>query len=579
MRLVSISANQDSFKKIDFNSSGASFIIAEQKDPTQSDKKKTYNGVGKSLLVALIDFCLGASAGSDITKALISCDALQDWRFTLKLSIKGKPYIITRSVDNHTSIEMNDETLKLTEFHQRMQELCFDIEEDLKYLTFRSLLPFFLRPSKTSYTRYDEPQKFGTPYQKLLCNTFLLGLDAILADKKKALKDQLTERRNNLKGIEKDPIIREFFGHNQNVSEDYLLLLTDIEERIKKLEEDLQDYRVAKDYYQRQEEADQLKKLIDEKQKQIYLHKSTIGRINQSLRVEVDIEQKDIKKIYEESKKVFQDAVEKRLSDLEKFYADLKTNRTKRLAEQKRSIMDELEKLEEEATKLQEQFDEALAFLGSHGALDVFVQKNKLLSELKQKREKLVSYEKFQKKYKKEIKKLEQGLINENSKTIDYLEKNKSFLESINKDFRALAKKFYPNGLAGITIVNNEGENQIRYNIEAKIQSDSSDGINSVKLFCYDLCMLFGGNNHHMNFIFHDSRLFSDIDETHCEVLFDIVRNKFKTKQYIASINQKDLKTLAEPIQDFIRQNMVCELNDESEEGKLLGRQVELEYD
>ena len=142
-----------------------------------------------------------------------------------------------------------------------------------------------------------------------------------------------------------------------------------------------------------------------------------------------------------------------------------------------------------------------------------------------------------------------------------------------------MAKKFYPNGLAGITIVNNEGENQIRYNIEAKIQSDSSDGINSVKLFCYDLCMLFGGNNYHMNFIFHDSRLFSDIDETHCEVLFDIVRNKFKTKQYIASINQKDLITLAEPIQDFIRQNMVCELNDESEEAKLLGRQVELEYD
>ena len=579
MRLISISANQDSFKKIDFNSSGASFIIAEQKDPTQSDKKKTYNGVGKSLLVALIDFCLGASARSGITKALDSCNALQDWKFTLRLSIKGKPYIITRSVDNHKSIEMNDETLKLTEFHQQIQELCFDIEEDLKFLTFRSLLPFFLRPSKTSYTRYDEPQKFGTPYQKLLCNTFLLGLDAVLADKKKALKDQLTERRNNLKGIEKDPIMREFFGHNQNVSEDYLLLLTDIEEKIKKLEEDLKSYRVAKDYYQRQEEADQLKKLIDEKQKQIYLHKSTIKRIDQSLRVEVDIEQKDIKKIYEESKKVFQDVVEKRLSDLEKFYMDLKTNRAKRLAEQKRSIMGELEKLEEEATKLQAQFDEALAFLGEHGALDVFVQKNELLSELKQKREKLVSYEKFQKKYKTEIKKLEQGLINENSKTTEYLETNESFLGSVNNAFRTLAKKFYPNELAGITIVNNEGENTIRYNIEAKIQSDSSDGINSVKLFCYDLCVLFGGNNHYMDFIFHDSRLFSDVDETHCEILFDIVRNKFKDKQYIASINQKDLINLAEPIQAFIRQNTVCELNDESEEAKLLGRQVELEYD
>ena len=579
MRLISISANQDSFKKIDFNSSGASFIIAEQKDPTQSDKKKTYNGVGKSLLVALIDFCLGASAGSDITKALDSCDVLQDWKFTLKLSIKGKPYIITRSVDNHTSIEMNNETLTLKEFHQRMQELCFDIEEGLRFLTFRSLLPFFLRPSKTSYTKYDDPQKFGKSYQKLLYNAFLLGLDVVLADKKKALKDQLAARKNSLRNTEKDPIMREFFGHNQNVSEDYLLLRTDIEERIKKLEEDLKNYRVAKDYYQRQEEADQLKKLIDEKQKQIYLHKSTIKRIDQSLRVEVDIEQKDIKKIYEESKKVFQDAVEKRLSDLEKFYTDLKTNRTKRLAEQKRSIMDELEKLEEETTKLQAQFDEALAFLGSHGALDVFVQKNELLSELKQKREKLVSYEKFQRECKKEIKKLKQSLINENGKTTDYLETNKSFLESINKDFRALATKFYPNVIAGITIVNNERENQIRYNIEAKIQSDSSDGINNVKLFCYDLCVLFGGNNHYIDFVFHDSRLFSDIDETHCDVLFDIVRNKFNDKQYIASINQKDLRNLAEPIQAFIRQNTVCELNDESEEGKLLGRQVELEYD
>jgi hypothetical protein len=30
-------------------------------------------------------------------------------------------------------------------------------------------------------------------------------------------------------------------------------------------------------------------------------------------------------------------------------------------------------------------------------------------------------------------------------------------------------------------------------------------------------------NNHAMNFIFHDSRLFSDIDETHCDELFKIV--------------------------------------------------------
>ena len=101
---------------------------------------------------------------------------------------------------------------------------------------------------------------------------------------------------------------------------------------------------------------------------------------------------------------------------------------------------------------------------------------------------------------------------------------------------------------AGITVRNNEGNNQTRYDIEAKIESDASDGINSVKLFCYDLTLLMAGNNHSMNFIFHDSRLFSNIDETHCDELFKIVKDKFSNKQYIANINQNQFNSLTEDI-------------------------------
>ena len=82
-----------------------------------------------------------------------------------------------------------------------------------------------------------------------------------------------------------------------------------------------------------------------------------------------------------------------------------------------------------------------------------------------------------------------------------------------------------------------------------------------------------------MNFIFHDSRLYSDIDEVHCNVLFEIVRTRFKDKQYIASINQNQLNALSDDMQNFVKNHIVKELTDDSETGKLLGITVELEHD
>jgi len=70
MRLISLSASEKSFKTIIFNTSGASFILAKQDNPEQFDNSKTYNGVGKSLLVALCDFCLGAGNQNKITRSL-----------------------------------------------------------------------------------------------------------------------------------------------------------------------------------------------------------------------------------------------------------------------------------------------------------------------------------------------------------------------------------------------------------------------------------------------------------------------------------------------------------------------------
>jgi len=576
MRLISLSASERSFKPIVFNKFGASFILAKQDNPEQYDKSKTYNGVGKSLSIALIDFCLGASTSNKITKSLQK--TLPNWSFTLKVEIKDQPYEIIRHTNTPRNIDLNGTELSLSDFCARLEALCFDIPSDISSLSFRSLLPFFLRSSKQSYINYNEPVKAGTPYQKQLSNAFLLGLDVNFSQTKKQLKKDLDETKKLHNNIKSDPILRQFFEGYQDSS----LALADLNEKITQLEVDLRTFEVADDYYRVKQDADDIKKNIDKTQNKIVLKNNAIDNINKSLKITPDVNRRDIQMIYDESMLIFQPGVERQLTQLEKFYDDLTINRSKRLQQQKHKIIEEIKRLETQFVTLKESFDHLLKFLNTHQALDVYARMSSRVADLQQQREKLQGYEKLQHDYEQRKTALKKEMLFQSEETADYLEQVKPAINEIMDYFRVLVKQFYPKALAGITVHNNDGINQTRYNIDAKIQSDSSDGINSVKLFCYDLTLLMQGSNHVMNFVFHDSRLFSDIDEVHCDELFKIVKGRFSkksNKQYIASINQNQLNALSPEYQEFVRDNKVQELTDDSDGGKLLGITVELEYD
>lgn len=574
MRLISLAASEHTFKTITFNKTGASFILAKQTKPEQFDNSKTYNGVGKSLLVALIDFCLGASASNKITKSLQA--TLPKWHFILKVEIDNQPYTIIRHADSPKHISLNNEQLSVPDFCSKLEKLCFEISSEFKYLSFRSLLPFFIRPSKQSYIHYDSPVKIiGKTYQTQLYNAFLLGLDVALSQEKMLLKKKIDETTNQHKNIREDPILKQFFNNDRDSS----LALADLDEKIDKFELDLKNFEVADDYYKIKQSADDIKRNLDKTQNTIELRNINIESIDQSLRISPDVNRNDIQSIYDEANLVFQSNVEKQLIELEQFYRDLTTNRTKRLLHQKDKIINELKKLEEYFSNQRKKLDEHMKFLNAHQALDVFTKTNSYLAKLQQDREKLLGYEKLEHDYTQKKKFLAKQMDLQSEKSEVYLKSVEDDINRIMKYFRVLVKRFYPDVIAGITVKNNDRGNQIQYDIEAKIESDSSDGINSVKLFCYDLTLLAKGSNHSIDFIFHDSRLFSNIDETHCNILFEIVKEEFTDKQYIASINQNQLNVLPDDTQDFVKKHVVQELTDDSDNGKLLGITVELEYD
>lgn len=110
--------------------------------------------------------------------------------------------------------------------------------------------------------------------------------------------------------------------------------------------------------------------------------------------------------------------------------------------------------------------------------------------------------------------------------------------------------------------------------------------MNDVKIFCFDWTLLLAKHNHKIEFIFHDSRLLSEIDSRQQATLFNVAYEKNNTNdlQYIISANQNTLDSLKlemgdEEYNKIIADQIVLELTDESEESKLLGMKVDLDYD
>ena len=574
MQLKRVYANKPSFRTVEFHPTGLNFIVAKQKDASSTEKGKTYNGVGKSLLVTIIHFCLGSRKEKDF------CEKLHDWEFSLDFKIGTQEYTSRRIVSKADKILLNDREYTQKKFCEKMQSLCFTIPEDASFLSFRSLLPFFIRPDRDSYKSYDKPIAKAPPYQVLLYNSFLLGLDEQLVQKKKKMQDENDKLKSQAKGFQENLVLRDFFTKNKDVK---LRLLT-LDELISDMEEKLRNYQVAEDYYETQKKADELEKERFALSNEILLLQNHIEKIEKSLSMSPDLDKAHIEKIYKEANIVFSERVKQELSDVEIFYKELIKNRKKRLTEQKNNISKEKELKGKQEARLGKELDKLMRYLGEHGALDTFVSLTEKNAKHKEERERLIAYQELEEQYKNKRDQLEGDFLAFKQETKTYLKESEKHVDKLLSSFREFAAKFYPNSSAGITIDSNDGDNQACFKIEAKIEADRSDGINNVKIFCYDLVLLFNPfDRHKINLIFHDSRLFDGIDARQKTEIFRVVYDSFhqSKKQYIATVNQNQLEEIkdrlsSEDYVNIVENNTILTLTDESEKEKLLGIKVEL---
>ena len=85
MKLLSLGANKESFHTVHFKE-GVNIIVGKQAAPRKENSEDTYNGVGKSMILHLIHFCLGSNKIPSFEKQI------PDWEFTLRFVNNGQQY-------------------------------------------------------------------------------------------------------------------------------------------------------------------------------------------------------------------------------------------------------------------------------------------------------------------------------------------------------------------------------------------------------------------------------------------------------------------------------------------------------
>ncbi|PAE25599.1 DUF2326 domain-containing protein [Bacillus sp. 7894-2] len=574
MRLIRLSSNMNSFHTIEFKD-GLNLIIGKQANPDDKSLDKTYNGVGKSLLIYILHFCLGSNKIAPFE------EKIPGWEFTLEFSIDGELYTSVRNTSNQSKIFLNGEKLTLAKFRSIMLEKVFGVTEKINNLTFNTLFPRFIRRDRESYVTYDAFIKNEQEYSKVLNNSFLLGLETEFVTEKQRLRTLFRQTKELKTNIEEDPIIREHFNNN----EDTEIEILDLEDNIERLKNELAEFKIAANYKDIEKEADEKHYQLKELENKRTLINNSIKHINKSLEIKPDLSEKKVINLYNQAQIEVPEMIVKKMEEAINFQKNLLKNRNRRLTNEKIKNHDKLKETEELIEVVGKELDKALRYLNTHGALEDYNALNKKLNDMQTKLERLNEYQEILRTYKKKLKDVQSDFNTQNNETDNYLENLQDLLEDIMTTFRDLSKTFYEKKPGGIKVINNDGDNTIRFDIIAKIQDDSSDGVNEVKIFCFDMTILLLKQNHKFEFLFHDSRLFGNMDPRQRYSLLKLAYEKVNSEglQYIATINEdiilsfKDLMT-EEEYKNIIEDSTRLVLTDESDKSKLLGIQVDMDY-
>lgn len=548
----SIKSDKTSFKKIDFQP-GFNVIIAER--TKESTKKDSRNGLGKSTLIEIIHFCLGANKGETLSKK-----ELDNWSFTIDLDIAGKKYSVTRNtskqnkiiVDGDCSgwpitpdadIETGYKVLSKNDWNKTLGVLMFGLKpsyDDMKYVpTFRSLISYFVRRNGQSGAFLNPFQQYKQQHMwdMQVNNSYLLGLGWENVSKLQVLKDR-EKILAQIKQEAQSGILANLMGTLGELE----AIKVRLEAQVKQEEVHLKSFKVYPQYSKIELEANEITRKIHDIINETINDKRLLEHYEASLNQEVDAKPETVIKVYEEAGFHLPDLVTKRIDDVLSFHKQIVSNRKDFLKTEIERIKVHIVQRENEKQALSSTRAELMIVLKEHGALEEYTNlqnhHQKGVSELKDliiRIENLKKFEQGKSELNVEIELLQQQSIADLFER--KVQKEKAIL-LFNSNSQAL---YEVPGTLSIDV------RKTGLKFDVSIERSGSHGIGNMKIFCYDLMLaqIWAEKEVKPGFLIHDSIIFADVDERQTALALELAAKESARLnfQYICTMNSDAIPT------------------------------------
>lgn len=580
----SVSANQRSFHTVTFTT-GLNVILAERSET--STEKDTRNGLGKSTLIEIIDFCLGSSAIKD--KGLL-IEPLEQWAFTLEITLSGNRVNVTRTVADQNRIviagptkgwpeqpdddeETGERVFKAGRWRTLLGWALFGLPHSADQLpykpSYRSLVSYLVRRGPDAYTspfRHFRQQK---TWDIQLHTAYLLGMNWEYSARWQGLKDQ----EEGVKAIEKAIKTGAMEGAIGTVGEMETQRIQ-LEQQTATAKQALDTFKVHPQYESVQHDADRLTKEIHDLANRNISDRRRLARYEESIKEEKPPAAMSLERIYEESGLVFPAAVMRTLNEARTFHHEIVSNRRNFLTAEIKRIQQAIDEHETQIRELTEQRAVVMQVLQTHGALQEMTklqEQNVALHGSLDRVQSRLREMKNLKTTKRDVKAAKAELV---QMTEQDHEQRRDVWSAAVRLFNEHSQALYKSPGKLIIDVGDTG-----YKYKVDIERSGSEGIEKMMIFCFDLAVLQlqMQTRKGIDFLIHDTLMYDSVDARQRALAFE--RSHEVTTalggQYICTINSDMV-----PNEDFtdgfdFQKHVRLTLSDATPSGSLLGMRFE----
>ena len=576
--IYEITANQPSFRPVRLTP-GLNVILADRTE--ESSRKDTRNGLGKSTLIEIIHFCLGAKVLSGRGLAI---QALAEWAFTMEISLGGERIAVTRALaarnivtvsglsEDRSDIPdinlMGERSFTQKQWRAFLGKALFSLPtpDAPKYNpTFRSLISYFVRRGHHAFgdpfTHFRNQRTWNVQLHVAL----LLGLEWGHAVQWQRIKDRDTDLRSLRKLVDRGavPYVGGSIGE---LEAERVTLLQEIEDSSRALA----SFKVHPQYESIQQEADQVTEKLHAATNANILTARRLRLYRQAIESEEPPSGESVEKVYEEMGVVFSETVRRSLAEAKEFYGLVVKDRRRFLEKEISRLERRMTETRGKIRELTEARADLLQILSEHGALKEMVKLRERhgakCEELEHVRRQIERRRQMESN-KRRIARDKADLTDLAAR--DYEERRDTWdipVRLFNLNSQALYR-------APGHLVINTTDSGFKFNIE--ISKSGSDGIGKMKIFCFDLAILefCASRDLSIDFLVHDSEMYDGVDSRQRAAALERAREVAERTgtQYICALNSDMV-----PYDDFregfaFDEHVRCRLTDGEASGTLPG--------